>query len=284
MTDVFDRVLVAWRPAPVSVSRTLLPARLKAFSDLLDETVPLEPGAPVPMLWHWLAFWESCPQSALGEDGHPRDGHFLPPFENRRRMMAGGRLEQQEPFVVGATYERRSELTDAVVKQGRSGRMLFTTVRHTFRDAGGGVVAVEDEDIVYREQPSGQARRLPSPPPVDEAWHSGRGARGRLVFPTDPRVLFRFSALTYNTHRIHYDAPYGTGVEGYPGLVVHGPLLALHMLELPRRAAATPTRFEYRLQAPAFSGPAVVVTWDDDGLAAGSEASAGASATASVTF
>ncbi len=98
------------------------------------------------------------------------------------------------------------------------------------------------------------------------------------------RVLFRFSALTYNAHRIHYDEPYAKAAEGYPGLVVHGPLLALDMLELPRRSGVTPTRFEYRLQAPAFSGPVVVATWDDDGLRVGSEASAVASATASVTF
>jgi 3-methylfumaryl-CoA hydratase len=278
MSDALSRVLAAWRPAPVSVTRTIAPASLEAFADVLDEQVRLAPGSPVPALWHWLAFTESCPQGSLGEDGHPREGHFLPPLADRRRMMAGGRLRQAAAFVAGAAYRRDSELAGAQVKEGRSGRMLFTTIRHTFLDDAGSEVAVEEEDVVYRQQPAGEPRRLPPAEEAGEPWHTSRGSRGRASFPSDPRLLFRFSALTYNAHRIHYDAPYAVGVEGYPGLVVHGPLLALQMLELPRRAGLMPERLEYRLLAPAFSGPPVIATWDGSELRAGTATAARASA------
>jgi 3-methylfumaryl-CoA hydratase len=269
MSDVLSRVLADWTPAPVSVTRTIGPAPLEACADLLDEQVQLAPGSPVPALWHWLAFTHSCPQSSLGEDGHPRDGDFLPPFENRRRMMAGGRLEQAVPFAVGSVYRRDSELAGAQVKDGRTGRMLFTTIRHTFVDDAGSTVAVEEEDVVYRQQPAGGPRGLPSVEPAGAPWHEPRGSRGRLSFPSDPRLLFRFSALTYNAHRIHYDVPYTVGVEGYPGLVVHGPLLALQMLELPRRAGLRARRVEYRLLAPVFAGSGIIATWDGWELRAG---------------
>ncbi|NMI01881.1 hypothetical protein HF526_31975 [Pseudonocardia sp. K10HN5] len=211
-------------------------------------------------MWHWLHFLDHPAQAELGDDGHPAAGHFLPPIPDRRRMFAGGRLEISEPLRVGDEIVRRSALVDVAPKQGRSGDMLFTTVRHEFL-RGGVPVVVEEQDIVYRSQPVGKQRGGPvaQAPVATEPEPAAPGAwRARL--DPDPAMLFRFSALTYNTHRIHYDQPYVTGVEGYPGLVVHGPLLALLLLELPRRHAPDRpvTAFSFRLSRPAFAGTPVV--------------------------
>lgn len=256
---------------------------LGALADAFNQSVELREGSPVPLLWHWVVFTESCPQLVLGPDGHPAEGTFLPPFPDRRRMMAGGRVRQLSPLQVGATYRRDSEATEATVKQGRSGTMLFTTVRHTFRSSDGSTVMVEEEDVVYRQQAPGAARGL-SPGGDDPAvpWHRCLGRKGRLTATPDSRLLFRFSALTYNTHRIHYDAPYATDVEGYPGLVVQGPLLALLMLELPRRAGSRTSEFEYRLLRPAFAGDDVIATWDGGELRAGMADAESPSASATV--
>ena len=284
MDDILERVRDTWHPASRSLSRTVGAGPVGALADLFDQEVALEQGSPVPLLWHWATFTESCPQAALGPDGHPAEGHFLPPFPDRRRMMAGGRVRQVEPLRIGATYLRKSELAAAAVKHGRSGDMLFTTVRYTFRLADGPVVMVEEEDVVYRQQAPGEARRLA--PPEEEScswWHLPLGRQARLTVTPDSRMLFRFSALTYNTHRIHYDADYATGVEGYPGLVVHGPLLALLMLELPRRAGAQVARFDYRLSRPAFAGDGLVATWDGDDLRAGMASASTPSSSATLT-
>ncbi len=235
------------------------PWPVAAFSALLDlPGTAAGPGDPLPPLWHWLYFLDHPRRSGLGEDGHPADGHFLPPVPDRRRMIAGGRLVVHAPMRVGDRIERRSELTAALPKSGRSGEMLLVTVRHEFRRRGE-LLAVEEQDVVYRSQPAGQARPIPAPEPVPEPE-----SRWRIDLPTDPALLFRFSALTYNTHRIHYDQPYVTGVEGYPGLVVHGPLLALLLLEIPRREL--PDRavvaFDFRLVRPVFAGD-VVRAWGD---------------------
>lgn len=264
------------------MSRVMDPFQLGALADLFDQKVELDPGAAVPVGWHWVVFTASCPQGSLGEDGHPAAGGFFPPFEDRRRMMAGGRLRQEQSLRVGETYERRSELADAVVKVGRSGTMLFTTVRHTFRTQGGVVVAVEEEDVVYRRQAPGAVRNLVAEGGGDDPWHLAHGASGRLSVTADPRTLFRFSALTYNAHRIHYDRPYVTDVEGYPDLVVHGPLLVLAMLELPRRVGTPPRSVAYRLSKPAFAGDEIVATWDGQLLRAGTASGTAMSASAEI--
>lgn len=235
-----------------------------AVSGLFDLPPVAGEGDPLPPLWHWFGFLAHPRQDELGDDGHPAAGPFMPDIPHRRRMIAGGRLEVREPMRVGETLERRSQQVRSETKHGRSGEMLLVTVRHEFlRD--GAVITAEEQDVVYRSQPPGQARGLPDDTPA-AADAPARSPEAVALTP-DETLLFRFSALTYNTHRIHYDQPYVTGVEGYPGLVVHGPLLALLLLELPRRHRPDRplARFSYRLTRPVFVGQPVVADHADPG-------------------
>lgn len=245
--------LSGWKPAPAETSETIRAWPTAAFSALLDLPGPVATERdPLPPLWHWFHFLDAPRQSELGDDGHPADGRFMPPIPDRRRMMAGGRMHVHSPILIGDRVQRRTELAEVSVKHGRSGQMAFVTVRHEFR-RGTDLLLTEEQDIVYRSQPVGQQRALPSGT-ADEPRHDWRTST-----PTTPELLFRFSALTYNTHRIHYDQPYTTSVEGYPSLVVHGPLLALLLLEIPRRHCRHPvTSFQYRLSSPAFAGATIV--------------------------
>jgi 3-methylfumaryl-CoA hydratase len=237
-------------------TRRVDPWPAAAFAALLDTAPPpLAPGDPLPPLWHWFTLLDHPEQAELGADGHPAAGHFLPPIPDRRRMFAGGRYRHLGPIPVGGELACRSTLADVAIKHGRNGELAFVTVRHELSVAGV-AVGVEEQDIVYRSEPDGTTRPRPAAPPREAApaehdW--------RFTLTTDPVRLFRFSELTYNGHRIHYDQPYATAVEGYPGLVVHGPLLALLVLELPRRHAPTQTvtEFAYRLIRPAFGGAVV---------------------------
>jgi 3-methylfumaryl-CoA hydratase len=279
--------VAGWRPGPRATTDVLRPWPTAALSALLDLPGPAAgPGDPLPPLWHWVHFLDHPRLSELGEDGHPAAGHFLPPLPHRRRMFAGGRLRVHAPMRVGDTVRRETALVAVQPKTGRSGEMLFVTLRREFtRD--GALLAVEEQDLVYRSQPPGQARPV-GPPPAAEA--PTPPAPWRVELPTGPALLFGFSALTHNSHRIHYDHPYATGVEGYPGLVVHGPLLALLALEVPRRALpdAPVVSVDYRLVRPAFAGPPLIATGQRDG-AAGPEAlaltagSAGAAASVTAT-
>ncbi|MFC9927752.1 hypothetical protein [Streptomyces sp. NPDC127190] len=246
--------VASWHPGPVRDEDVLPPGPAAALSALLDLPDRVAgAGDPLPPLWQWLYFLHWVPQHALGPDGHPREARFLPPLPDRRRMFAGGRCEIREPLLLGEPAERISSLAAVTPKQGRSGELLFVTERQEFRQ-GGRVRLVEEQDIVYR---SGAGAAPPSPPAAldDTAVPEAEGP-WRLRLRPDETLLFRFSALTANAHRIHYDTPYCRAVEGYPGLVVHGPLLALLMLELVRRHA--PERrvrsLSYRLHRPAFAG------------------------------
>ncbi|MDL5155945.1 hypothetical protein [Actinomycetospora termitidis] len=257
-----------WAPEPVTTTGGTSAWTVAAVSGMFDLDPVAGEGDPLPPMWHWFGFLEHPRSDELGDDGHPLHGHFLPPIPDRRRMIAGGRLRIGEPMRVGQTYTRRSSLASSQVKHGRSGDMLLVTVRSEFFE-GDDLLATEESDVVYRSQPPGQARGIPAgdaedgqaPPPSDEA----------VELTPDERLLFRFSALTYNTHRIHYDQPYVTGVEGYPGLVVHGPLLALMCLEVPRRHGQPVRSVDYRLSRPAFAGTRIVADRTDDhgGVAAG---------------
>ncbi|GEL18043.1 FAS1-like dehydratase domain-containing protein [Pseudonocardia asaccharolytica] len=251
--------VAGWSPGPVEASTRLDRWPAEAFAALLDQPLPVAAdGDPLPLGWHWFYHLEHPAHADLGDDGHPAHGHFLPPIPDRRRMFGGARMELREPLRIGAEVVRRSSLLEVTPKHGRSGAMLFLTLRHEFTQDGA-VALVEEQDIVYRSQRDGFGEAAAQAPVAAEPPPAAPGT-WRLRLDPDPALLFRFSALTYNAHRIHYDEPYVTGVEGYPGLVVHGPLLALLLLELPRRHA--PDRqvvsFEFRLSRPAFAGVPVI--------------------------
>ncbi|MEO1292483.1 MAG: MaoC family dehydratase N-terminal domain-containing protein [Pseudomonadota bacterium] len=200
-------------------------AALHAALDLPGEA-PAE-GDTLPPFWRWLYFNEARRRSDLGRDGHPRKGYGVsPPVDLPRRMWAGGRLAFYRPLRIGTEATRVSTVASIARKTGRSGPLCFVTLRHETFDAEG-LVETEEQDIVYRNDPSPDDA-APSPPVARDTgvWHRG--------WTADPTLLFRYSALTFNGHRIHYDIDYAREVEGYRGLVVHGPLLATLMLELLR--------------------------------------------------
>jgi len=205
-------------------------------------------GTVLPPLWHWLYFLPIAQQSQIGPDGHPKRGGFLPPIPLPRRMWAGSDFEFHSPIRVGDAIERTSAIVDVSEKSGRTGRLVFVKVRHEVRRQGEPSVALnEHHNIVYRDLPS------PNdvvPPPLA----APKGATWSRDVVADDVLLFRYSALTFNGHRIHYDRQYVTQTEGYPGLIVHGPLIATLLLDLLRRQmpTATVTRFEFKAVRPTF--------------------------------
>jgi 3-methylfumaryl-CoA hydratase len=217
-----------------------------ALSATLDRDDPApQKGDPLPPLWHWLYFLPAARQSILGPDGHPARGGFLPPVPLPRRMWAGGRFTFHQPLRVDDSITRVSNVQDVTVKHGRNGALCFVLVRHEISGETG--LALEEEhDIVYRDAPQpGEAPTMPRPVRTDDIWR-------RDIQPTDP-LLFRYSALTFNSHRIHYDRRYVTETEGYPGLIVHGPLIATLLVDLLRRnTSRTLNSFRFRAISPLF--------------------------------
>ncbi len=228
----------------------LAPAQADGVAALLDrDGRPFGEGDPLPNLWHWFYFLPRVPMSAIGADGHPERGGFLPPVDLPRRMFAGARLRFLSPLLAGRPAVRDAEVTGIREKSGASGRLVFVTVR-TRISQGATLCLEEEQDIVYRE--AGTAVPAPVVLPDDRLPTVPDGAVVRTIRP-DPVLLFRFSALTFNGHRIHYDRPYATGVEGYPGLVVHGPLTALLLLTLAEaHTGRRATGFGFRGRAPLF--------------------------------
>ena len=219
---------------------------VRALSATLDRDDALpQPGDVLPPLWHWLYFLPTARQSALGPDGHPTRGGFLPPVPLPRRMWAGGRFVFHQPLRLGEPIRRVSTVMDVTMKLGRTGPLVFVLVRHEVFGPDG-LALTEEHDIVYRDAPA--ADEVPPAPraaPDTAVW-------SRDIVPDDV-LLFRYSALTFNGHRIHYDRRYVTGVEGYPGLIVHGPLIATLLLDLLRRkSGATLARFQFRALKPLF--------------------------------
>jgi 3-methylfumaryl-CoA hydratase len=236
-----------WQPIEATHQDVVTSAAASALHDLLDrDGDPPDAGSPLPLLWHWLAFLPQARQSDLGEDGHPRTGSFLPPADGRSRMYAGGRIAIGSAPVVGEPLTRTSRVSDVARKKGRTGDLMFVTVDHEF--TSGRAVIHERQNLVYRDARRFEAREAPEPREDAHVWAWGRDVR------IEPTLLFRFSALTYNAHRIHYDRDYATGAEGYPALVVHGPLQAVLLADavarvFPGRAVRS---FEFRALAPAF--------------------------------
>jgi 3-methylfumaryl-CoA hydratase len=260
-TPEFD-ALRGWIGRTDTATDTITAAPLAGLAATLDRAFDGAPatGAPVPPLAHWLYFLPRAPAHEIGADGHPRRGGFLPPVPLPRRMWAGGRLRFERPLRVGDTVRRDSTIRNVEVKHGRTGTLVFVTVQHEFVDARG-VALTEEHDIVYRDQPAtavtaGAVAIAPGPAPAEAAAAKPAPrdeAFSRTVTP-DPVLLFRYSALTFNGHRIHYDRPYVTEVEGYPGLIVHGPLIATLLLDLVarERPAAEVRTFTFRAASPLF--------------------------------
>ena len=237
----------------------LSPFPARAMRALLDRpATDLLPGAPLPCGWHWLYFHRAARASELGADGHERRGSFLPPVPLPRRMWAGGRVRFPGTLRLGEEGTRRSTIQSVKEKLGRTGPLVFVTVQHEVTGADG-VAVIEEQDLVY-----GVARIPGAPLPVGSPVPEE--ARPLGTFTADEVALFRFSALTFNGHRIHYDHPYATETEGYPGLVVHGPLLALLLLDAAdgERARADEgarlTGFTYRAVSPAFCGEEITLS------------------------
>jgi 3-methylfumaryl-CoA hydratase len=209
-----------------------------------DDPAPAA-GDPLPPLWHWLYFLPTARQSVLGPDGHPARGGFLPPVPLPRRMWAGGRFNFHQPLRVDEAITRTSTVQDVTIKQGRNGALCFVLVKHEVSGPNG-LAVVEEHDIVYRDNPQqDEAPAVPRAVRSDGMWQ-------RDIQPTDP-MLFRYSALTFNSHRIHYDRRYVTETEGYPGLIVHGPLIATLLIDLLRRNTSRPVAtFRFRAVSPLF--------------------------------
>ena len=239
--------LRSWVDRTETLADLVTPAPVRALTATLDrDDAPDRPGDALPPLWHWLYFLPMHRQSEIGPDGHARRGGFLPPVPLPRRMWAGSQLQFHVPLRVGQAIERRSRIADVRMKEGRSGPLVFVNVDHEIH-ADGNLAISERHDIVYREMPQpGEPAPAPLAAPGEAQWT-------RRIEPDDV-LLFRYSALTFNGHRIHYDRKYVSEVEGYPGLIVHGPLIATLLLDLLRRElpAAAVKSFSFRAIKPAF--------------------------------
>ncbi len=264
MADL-NACLEGWNPDAVRESDPMDPRSARALAKVLDSPHhEFGRGHELPPLWQWAYFLDWPANAELGPDGHPAGGHFLPPIPDRRRMFAGGRSHQHAPLLLGRTTERMSRIAATEVKQGSSGQLAFVTVRSEFRQDGT-LCLVEEQDLVYRSGESRTKQAANPESPVSQEQPRST-ARWQEAFTADPTRLFRFSALTANAHRIHYDEPYARGVESYPGLVVHGPLLALLMGDLARRNS--PERrvesVDFRLKRPVFARQPVLITGEPD--------------------
>jgi 3-methylfumaryl-CoA hydratase len=241
--------LAGWIGKTETVDDVVTATPYAALAATLDREPTRPPdGTPLPPLWHWLYFLPLYRQSDVGPDGHAKRGGFLPPVPLPRRMWAGSQFAFDAPVRIGDRISRASTIADVTEKSGRTGRLVFVKVRHEIRANGRDQPAiVELHDIVYREAAKpGDTAPAPKAAPADALWQ-------RRWVPDDV-LLFRYSALTFNGHRIHYDRKYVTETEGYPGLVVHGPLIATLLLDLLRREMpqAIVARYEFRAVRPLF--------------------------------
>ncbi|MBS0343581.1 MAG: MaoC family dehydratase N-terminal domain-containing protein [Proteobacteria bacterium] len=241
--------LQSWIGRSETVEDTITRTPVVALTATLDHPpMPVTEGTPLPPLWHWLYFLPMHRQSEIGADGHAKRGGFLPPVPLPRRMWAGSQFEFRAPIRVGDRVARTSTIDNVTAKEGRTGKLVFVKVRHEIRCNDEAQPAlVEFHDIVYREaQGPNDVAPPPQAAPAEAAWR-------RRIVPDDV-LLFRYSALTFNGHRIHYDRRYVTEVEGYPGLIVHGPLIATLLLDLLRRQMpdAQLATFSFKAVRPTF--------------------------------
>ena len=237
------------------------PWRVEALSAALDLDLPHAPGDPLPLPFHFTLFRETTRRSATAPDGHARRGDFLPPIPLLRRMYAGGRMVGHAPLVIGEPVEEVQRIAAIDEKSGSSGQMFVVRVEHEYRQHGRLCLA-EERDLIYLGEGGPVAALGPTQPVPDAAWQRD--------WDIDPVLLFRFSALTFNSHRIHYDQAYARDEEGYPDLVVHGPLLATLLCRLAEEKAGRIIRsFRFRAMRPFFLGAPVRLRGGPEGEGGG---------------
>lgn len=236
----------AWIGRSETLVERICPWRVAALAASLDLDGAPGEGDVLPPAWQWLFFNPVAKRRDIGHDGHPKRGGFLPPVTLPRRMWAGSRLTYHAPLIIGEDAARKSDILKIESKTGKSGALVFVTVKHT-HSAGRPICIEEEQDIVYRPAPPPGAAAPPKTPAPQRADFSEK------IVP-DPVLLFRYSALTFNGHRIHYDHPYAVNEEGYPGLVVHGPLIATLLQGFAARAQPQRrlARFSFRGLSPLF--------------------------------
>lgn len=221
--------LRSWIGRTQTESELVSPRLAQQLAATLDYERAPKAGETLPPLWHWALFPHITTQSHITADGHPQRGGFLPPIPLPRRMWAGSRVRFERLPVVGSQVTRTSQIIDVASKEGRSGKLVFVRIRHELEDYEGPLIS-EEQDVVYREAAAEPFTPATSPlAPLETTW-------SRTIVP-DPVLLFRYSADTFNGHRIHYDRVYATSQEGYPALVVHGPLTATLLVDLVTRSA-----------------------------------------------
>lgn len=274
--------LQEWIGREEVVEEIIGPMPVRMLAATLDhDDPPPGLGDPIPPLAHWTQLIPTHRQCELAEDGHAKRGPFMPPVPLPRRMFAGGRTRFLQPLRVGERARRVGRVTDLQAKQGRSGRLVFASVRQEI-EGEDGLALVEEQDIVYRE-PSGAA----APAAAAESGPPRQSQHSRIYLPDDA-MLFRYSALIFNAHRIHYDRRYATEVEHYPGLVVHGQLVATCLADLAMREWGRPLAdFSFRAHWPLFDGSPFTVagTQQDDDLDLwASDAEGRVTMTAQATF
>lgn len=245
-----DEQLQSWEGRTETLTDVISLQPIRALAALLDRAHEYQLGDELPPPAHWLYFLPAVRQSELGSDGHPRRGGFLPPVPLPRRMWAGSRIEFHRTLRTGEEISRTSRIVAVNSKHGRSGSLIFVRIVHEIR-SGAALAITEEQDIVYRDTPQTGGASEPIRAPTSMA--PGGAHWIREIVP-EPVLLFRYSALTFNAHRIHYDRPYATQIEHYPGLVVQGPLIATLLLDLVHRSVPTTTvrRFSFRAVSPLF--------------------------------
>mgnify|MGYP000743005829 CR=1 FL=1 len=249
--------LQSWIGREQRDSERLSPTLVRQFNATFDRTSDVSPGAEAPLLIHLCLAQPIAPMAELGRDGHPALGGFLPPVPLPRRMWAGGAFTFHDSIRIGEEVTRHSTITDVTLKEGRSGSLCFVTVDHEITSNGRKVLS-ERQDIVYRDIPqtAGVAKPV-EPAPV--------GVESRSVIP-HPTLLFRYSALTFNGHRIHYDKPFCIEQEGYPGLVVHGPMQATMLCQYAADLrGVAPRAFSFRSLSPIFDDAAFTLNASGEG-------------------
>lgn len=243
--------LMEARALEIHIEDSLDPARATALQAALGEGARVVAGAALPPFYHQLYFWDPQPPRVLGRDGHPKTGGIIPDYGLPRRMWAGGRLSFHRALVAGTPARKTTHLESTAKKTGRSGKLAFVTLRHDISQ-NGALCVTEFQELVYREAQS-PAQPNPQLAPTDETFCEEADF--------DSTLLFRYSALTFNGHRIHFDNDYARGIEGYRGLVVHGPLLAHLLMRLAARELGSLKTFRFRATAPLILGEPASLCW-----------------------